>query len=340
MDRYEVGPLFACRRLFWPLLAVVLILTAAASGPARAEEARPRVISLYAAHTEVLLRLGARDNLIGVSAQETYDGPETEGWKKPPVFSIRDDVEKFLAARPDIVLVRPMHVAAGSRLVETLQGSGVKVYSVQVVRAGELYKYWRDLAALVKRDEEAEKMIADFDRRVSAYHEAASRRPEAEKPGVFVEAIHNSIKTFTPDSLPVWLVELGGGRNVAADAKPSAAGLIIADYGPERLLSKAREIDLFISQEGPMNTTSLKQVKERSLYKKIKAFKDGRVYKMPEDILARPTPSLLEGLAEIAGLTGLTVEGQPAAAPAPAEETAPDAPLEEGELRVDLPSSQ
>ena len=342
MDRYEVGPLSACRRLFRPLLAVILIM-AGASGSAWAEEGRPRVISLYAAHTEVLLRLGARDNLIGVSGQETYNGPETEGWKRPPVYSIRDDVEKFLAAKPDLVLVRPMHMAAGSRLVETLQSSGVNVYSVQVVRAGDLYKYWRDLAKLVKRESEAEAMIADFDQKISAYHRAASARPDSEKPGVFVEAIHGPIKTFTPDSLPVWLVELGGGRNVAADAKPNAPGLIIADYGPERLLSKAKEVDIYLSQAGPMNRASLKQVQRRPIYKTIKAFKDGRVYKMSEDILARPTPSLLKGLEEIAELTGLKLDGQTAAAPAAsgsAEEAVPDSSEPDEEPRVKLPPSE
>lgn len=323
MNGCEVGT-SAARRRIWllPVMAAILaglILAGpiAFAGPARAGDARPRVISLYAAHTEVLLRLGARDNLIGLSGQETYEGPETEGWKRPPVFSIRDDVEKFLAAKPDLVLVRPMHMAAGSRLVTTLQSSGIKVYSAQVVRAGDLYKYWRDLAALVDRGAEAETMIADFDRRISAYHQASIRRPESEKPGVFVEAIYSSIKTFTPDSLPIWLVELGGGRNAAADARAGAAGLIIADYGPERLLNKADEIDIYISQMGPMNRASLKQVEERHIYQPIKAFKDGRVYKLPEDILARPTPSLLEGLQAIAELTGLTPEPEAEAAPDP-----------------------
>ncbi len=318
---------------------------------AKKDPKKVRVVSLYAAHTEILLRLGARGNLVGVSGQETYDGPETEGWKRPPVFSIRDDVEKFLAAKPDVVLVRPMHMAAGSRLVETLGSAGINVYSAQVTRAGDLYQYWRNLAALVGREAEAEALIADFDGRVAAYHQAAERRPAGEKPGVFLEAIHEQVKTFTPDSIPVWLVELAGGRNVADDAKPQAPGLIIADYGPERLLAKADQVDLFIAQDGPMNRTPLARIKKRNIYQPLRAFKTGRVYKMPEDLLARPTPSLLEGLTELAGLTGLSVSpdaektGTPdggeafspsgETAPAPAGE--PASTPENVELKVDLP---
>ncbi len=319
------------------VLAFLAVLFFAGSArTAGNEAARPRVISLYAAHTEVLLRVGARDNLIGVSGQETYRGPETEGWKKPPVFSIRDDVEKFLAAKPDLVLMRPYHVAAGRQLVTTLESAGIKVYSAQVLRAGDLYQYWRNLAGLVGRQEAGERMILDFDSRIAAYHAAASRRAEKDKPGVFLEAVHEQIKTFTPDSLPVWLVELAGGRNVAADAKPNAPGLIVADYGPERLLAKANQVDIFISQEGPMNSTPLSQVKGRGIYKSLKAFKTNRVYKIPEDILARPTPSLLEGLEQLAAWTGLTAE-DPALA-GPAEEGAPApsaAPVDDDEEFAD-----
>ncbi|MDR2947243.1 MAG: ABC transporter substrate-binding protein, partial [Candidatus Adiutrix sp.] len=134
-------------KIFTLWLALILTVMLTAAAPIQAQEKHLRVISLYAAHTEILLRLGARDNLIGLSGQETYAGPETEGWKRPPVFSIRDDVEKFLAAKPDYILVRPMHMASGSRLMETLKRSGVKVYAAQVVHADDLYTYWRDLAA-------------------------------------------------------------------------------------------------------------------------------------------------------------------------------------------------
>ena len=316
-----------------PVLVLLLALALAVAEAAAADRfpAERRIISLYAAHTEVLLRLGARDNLVGVSEQETYRGPETAYWQ-PRTFSPRDDVEKFLAARPDLVLVRPMHLASNRRLVAALRRAGVEVLARQVLTSAELYSYWRDLGALVGRADEAEKMIADFDRQVSAYQRAADRRPEAEKPGVFLEAIHSQVKTFTPDSLPVWLVELAGGRNVAADAKPQAAGLIIADYGPERLLAKAGEVDLFISQDGPMNRAGLKQIQARGLYRPLAAFKTGRVHKIPEAILARPSPALLEGLRELARLTGLTADETADPEPAPAGDDSVDDSKENGTL--------
>ena len=267
--------------------------------------ARPRIISLYAAHTEVLLRLGAKDNIIGVSRQETYAGPETDGWQ-PEVFSFRDDVEKYLVAKPDIVLVRPQHIAGGSHQKAALERVGIQVIAIQVTKVVDLYPYWRRLAALAGREREAEAMIRVFETEVERYGKAAAARTD--KPGVFLEAIHREIKTFTPDSIPAWLVELAGGRNIASDATAASPGVIIANYGPERLLSRAGEVDIFISQQGAMNRVTMDALRTREVYQPLKAFREGRVYSIPEGILARPTPSLLEGLRMLAGWTGLVVE--------------------------------
>lgn len=277
---------------------------ALAEGPA---EIRPRIISLYAGHTEILLRLGARDHLVGISAHETYEGPETQGWTRPPVFSVHDDVEVFLVAAPDIILLRPFHLGAGSRLMETLASTGIIIKPLQVLRPDDLYQYWRALAELVGGEAAGEKMVQDFDRSITAYRQAASQMPLEKKPGVFLEAVHKQVKTFTQDSLPYWLVELAGGRNVAEVGKSRFEGQIIGDYGPERLLMQAEEIDVFISQQGIMNMTPLEQINDRKIYQPLRAMQEGRVYKIPEKYLARPTPSLLVGLELISGITGLEV---------------------------------
>jgi ABC-type Fe3+-hydroxamate transport system substrate-binding protein len=65
-------------------------------------------------------------------------------------------------------------------------------------------------------------------------------------------------------------------------------------------------VEIFISQAGAMNRAGLKQILSRPVYQPLAAFKTGRVYKVPEAILARPTPSLLEGLTELARITGLS----------------------------------
>ncbi len=289
------------RRVLVFFLASLICLRLSASEPSAADS-RPRIISLYAAHTEMLLRLGAHDNIIGVSRQENYSGPETEGWR-PETFSIRDDVERFIAAKPDLILARPQHLADNARLRQALENAGIQIQALQVTKAADLYVYWRTLAKYVHREENAEKLIADFDAAIERYRLAAERFEP--KPGIFIESIHKEIKTFTPDSLPYWLADLAGGRNVADDAPAVSPGVIIAAYGPERLLSKARDIDIFISQNGTMNNIPLATLQARKLYQPLQAFKQNKVYIIPEALLARPTPSILQGLAQLAEWTGL-----------------------------------
>jgi iron complex transport system substrate-binding protein len=285
----------------------------------------PKIISLYAADTEILLRLGARDNLVGISRQETYAGTETEGWEKPPTFSIHDDVEKFLAANPDYIFLRPMHLSTNPNLFAALTKAGIKLWTRQCTKASDLYAFWREIAAIAERSAEVELMIADFQTKILALSHsnqdaisnqaAKSSDPPAsppaslpaigstshtglieDKPGVFLESIHKEIKTFTPESIPIWLLTLAGGNNIAQDALAARVGLIIADYGPERLLMKAPEVDVYLSQEGPMNRTPLSDITGRDIFRTMPAVVNGRVYKVPEHLISRPTPSLLDGI--------------------------------------------
>ncbi|MDR1657693.1 MAG: ABC transporter substrate-binding protein [Deltaproteobacteria bacterium] len=282
------------RKLFWlspPVLAALVMLGLQLLATAALADG-PKIISLYAADTEILLRLGARESLVGISHQETYNGPETNGWVRPQTFSIHDDVEKFLAAAPDYVLLRPQHLATAPALFDRLEKSGIRLWTRQCTKASELFDFWRDLGAIAGRTEEAGQMIAQFQKQVTEREKMA----QINRPGVFLESIHREIKTFTPESIPIWLMTLAGGRNVAADAKPTRPGLIVADYGPERLMEKASEVDVLISQEGPMNPINLDTITDRDIYRVLPAVKNGRVYLVPEELISRPTPSLLEGL--------------------------------------------
>jgi iron complex transport system substrate-binding protein len=269
--------------LWWP---------AALPAQTASQPAAPRIISLYAADTEILLRLGARDNLAGVSRQETYDGPETRDWVRPPAFSAHDDVEKFLAAAPDVILARPMHLSAAPALFETLRNSGIQVWAKQCLRAQDLFAFWEELGGLAGRTKEAQALTAEFRAALKPFEALQSDA----RPGVFFEAVHREVKTFAPDSIPIWLLELAGGRNAAADARPVRAGLIVADYGLERLLEKADDVEIFVAQQGPMNNVRVETLKDRTAYQVLKAFKNDRVYTIPEELVSRPVPSLLEGL--------------------------------------------
>lgn len=288
-------------------MSVLLTLCLALPGAAGAETfvddsgqtirvTRPfrRIISLYGAHTENLFSLGLDAEIIGVSRHESY--PQAALAK--PVFSHRDNPERFMAADPDLVLVRPMIYMGHRPLINRLRASGITVVSLQPAGVKQMLAYWQRLGLLTGREARAEQMIVRFKAGLAKLQARVAHIPPQRRVRVYFESIHSRMKTFTPGSMAAFALRTAGGINVAANAE-GRRGTNIAPYGKERILSHAAEIDVFLAQQGTMNKVSVTVIKGESGFSAIKAVRDGRVYLVDERIVSRPTLRLLKGIAVI-----------------------------------------
>ncbi len=258
----------------------------------RVDKPFSRIISLYGAHTENLLALGASDALVGV-ARGDDDLAGAEAKRK---FSAHDGPERFLAARPDLVIVRPMIDRGYAPLMARLEQFGICVVSLQPADIEEMKVYWQILGRLTGTEAAAERMTARFNEGVAAAREiAADISPEKR---VYFEAIHDRFKTFSPDAMPLFALACAGGVNVAEDAAP-VRGTNIAAYSKERILSRAGEIDVYLAQAGVMNRIDVPGIINEPGYHIIKAVREGGVYLIDEKIVSRPTLRLLEGICTI-----------------------------------------
>ena len=255
-------------------------------------EPHHRIISLYGAHTENLFALGLDREIIGVSRHEDHPPRAL----KKPVFSYHDDPEKFLAAHPDLVLIRPMIDRGYPQFVARLEKSGITVVSLQPGTVDEMYTYWQILGVLTGRQDHALRMVANFQKAVLEFNTLTASIAVRKK--VYFEAIHNKMKTFSPDSMAVFALETAGGINIAADAIP-VRKTNIAYYGKERILSRAAEIDVYLAQSGTMNQPSVSLIKNEPGYQVIKAVHHNQIYIVDERIISRPTYRLLAGITEI-----------------------------------------
>lgn len=254
-----------------------------------------RIISLYGAHTENLFHLGLESEIIGVSVNDTFPPQVTD--KK--TFSFHDDAEKFVAARPDLVLIRPMIDNGYPNFVRQLERYGITVVSLQPADVTSMFAYWRDLGRLTGRLERAEQLVADFQKKVGVI--ASFLPPEQHRKKVYFEAIHSRMKTFTHGSMAIYALESAGGINAAADA-PSSRNTNIANYSKEKILSKAHEIDVFLAQKGIMNPVTIEQILNEPGFHIVKAVKNSQVYLIDENIVSRPVPRLLQGILVIGNL--------------------------------------
>ena len=250
-----------------------------------------RIISLYAAHSENLFDLGLDEAIIGVTRNEDYPA---QAMTRPP-FNARDGVERFLAAKPDLVLIRPMLDKGYPALWRTLEKNGITVISLQPNTIPEMYAYWRTLGMLTGKEIRAEDMIREFSDKLGSFDKRLEFMPEKDRPYVFFESIHSKLSTFSPGSMPLFVLHYAGGRNAAADAKPRN-GTNIASYGLERLLSKGSTIDVYLAQYGAMNRVSVDMVRNGPAASRIKAVLNNAIFLVDEHLVSRPTMRLLTGI--------------------------------------------
>jgi iron complex transport system substrate-binding protein len=254
-----------------------------------------RIISLYGAHTENLFHMGAGHRLIGVSVNDTYP-PQVREKRR---FSYHDGPEKYLAARPDLVLIRPMIDNGYPKFVQQLESYGIAVVSLQPGSVDEMYQYWSDLGKLSGKSDQADLMVSKFKSRVAAIRDAT--RGITPKKRVYFQAIHKRMRTFTPGSMPLFALETAGGINVATDATASRK-TNVAVYSKERILSKADRIDVFLAQKGIMNPVQVADILNEPGFQVIKAVRTHQVFLVDESIVSRPVPRLLDGVLTIGNL--------------------------------------
>ena len=256
-----------------------------------------RIISLYPAHTENLVSLGLDTEIIGMEGGDE-DLPQLRGKKH---FSYHDDPEKFMAARPDLVLVRPMIERSAPQLMATLRQVGITVVSLQPNTVGEIFDYWRALGLLTGRTRQAEEMVASFQAELAAIRKIVGKVGEKARVKVYFEAIHAKMKTFAQESIAMYVLGQAGGVNVAADAS-QVRDTNIAAYGKERILAKAAEIEVFLAQQGRMNPVSVEAIVREPGFQAIKAVRNNRIFLVDERLVSRPTLRIIEGIKTIAAL--------------------------------------
>ena len=279
--------------IYPPLIAFIILLFSGYSIAANPAEYQ-RIISLYPAHTENLVYLGAADRLIGISKSDNLPASIED----KPKFHYREDPEKFIGAKPDLVLIRPMIENGYPQFVSKLRQAGIEVVSLQPSAVEELYPYWRKLGELSGKRDEAEKMIEKFKNSLSFFASKLSEVPVDRRPKVYFESIHSRMKTFSNSSIAVFVLEQAGGINIASDAR-QVRNTNIAEYSKERILAKAMEIDVFLAQQGRMNPINKQTIINESGFKAIKAIQNNQIYLIDEALVSRPTPRIIEGIRQI-----------------------------------------
>ena len=258
-------------------------------------ESFDKIISLYSAHTENLYALGAGDKIIGVNGTSIY--PPAAAYL--PRYDYNSDPEKVIAAEPDLVIIRPFISRNYPDFVSTLKDAGITVISLYPENSDEFEKYIQILGMITGTQDQATEQLQLLDSRITAINDQVKDITDKKK--VFFEATETNYRTVTDDSNAGKAIVLAGGINIAEGAKAVETGSTIAEFGIEKILMNADDIDLYVSQRGAMNSGgSSLSISQREGFDTIKAVKNGNILELNENIISSPTFRYYKGVNEIA----------------------------------------
>ncbi|MEB1808699.1 MAG: ABC transporter substrate-binding protein [Bacillaceae bacterium] len=256
------------------------------------EEEPQTLISLVPSNTEIVYALEALDRVVAVTDNDDF--PE-EVKDIDTIGGMEFNVEKIIAANPDLVLANEMNNEEG---LDQIRNAGVQVLVVNNASSfAQLYDSIEMVGNAVGKSEEAKNVITSMQDRINEIQTKASEIEEADKTTVWVEIwpapdMYTTGKgTFMHEMLEIINATNAAGEQegwpmfTEEDAVVLNPDVIITTYG---------------HVEGMEN--AVEDVLARTAWTEVEAIKNERVYNIEANIVERPGPRLIEGVEKLAKL--------------------------------------
>lgn len=251
--------------------------------------ARPdRIVSMAPSNTEILFALGAGPQVAGVT---TYCNYPPEAAEKPNVgeFS-RSSLESIVSLDPDLVLAarfNPMDVLEGLRRLD------IPVFALAPSRLSDVLDTIEQIGRLSGHAAAADSLARTMRSRISRVRRAVACVPDSARPLVLWGRLEAPMYTAGPGGYLNDLINLAGGRNIAADARvdwPQIGLETVVDRNP----------DVIIVSGGDANIgRDLKRLRNTGGWREVGAVIHGRIYNVDPDLLQRPGPRIVDGLEQL-----------------------------------------
>lgn len=257
----------------------------------RMEKPAGTIISLYSAHTENLYSLGLDREIVGVGSSEIYPYSVLQ----KTVYDYRSDPERVLAVHPDVVFIRPFIERHSPDFVKSLRRAGIIVVSLYPDNFNEFDDYILKLGLITGKTKTARKKLEAFHLELEELREDFEGIESVVK--VYFESSDREYKTVTKNSFAAYAIDIAGGINIANDAVAIEEGSSIAIYGVEKILEKADEIDVYVTQRGVMGAGgNYHSISIRPGFYAIKAIINNRILEINQKIISCPTFRFTKGV--------------------------------------------
>lgn len=285
-------------RRFLPLLAPILLLVFAGCGSSSDETSsavtddldrkvsleRPieRVVSLAPSITELVYAAGAGSSLVAVTTSDDYPPPVDT---LPRVSALPIDFEAVTAHEPDLVLATDQINAPGD--TDTFEALDLPIYFFSFSSIDDILDGMRTTGRLLGTEAAAEDSARALRAEIDALRSHTDSISTEERPRVLVLVGDETLYGFGEGSYIHTLVDLAGGRSITADLDTQAPTL-----SEEYVLTE--KPDVIIGAWGD-DYDSARLLELHPTWDVVPAVQNDRVYSLPQGILLRPTPRVLEG---------------------------------------------
>jgi iron complex transport system substrate-binding protein len=266
----------------WIALLAKFVLLAACAGDQAAAPPGERIISVAPNLTELLFAAGAAGQVVAVSEYSDY--PQAAKALPRIGDAFRLDYERVVALAPTVAVIWETGTPAG--VAERLEDLGIRVVGIPTHRLDDIAAGLIELGELAGTQAVAQAAAAEFRDRIEALR---ARYRDRARLSVFVQIDDAPLYTVGGGHLITEIVELCGGVNIFAEA---AALALPVDL--EAVLARAPQVILSTDDGDPADYWSR--------FTQLEAVAAGRVYRAPADRLARPSPRIAEGAAEVCAL--------------------------------------
>ena len=260
-----------------------ITLTDSAGNTVTMQQPATRIVSLAPANTEIAYAVGAGSKMV---AGTSYDDYPAAAKSLPKVGDFSNpSVEKIASFNPDLVL------AAGgiqASLRTKLESLGRKVYVVDPTTYAGVMADIANIGKLAGTSAEAQKVVATMKQ---AQADVQAKVGSLAKKSTFVEIYSKPLMTAGTGTFISDMVGMAGGTNLG-----DSAGAGFPNFSSEVLLKDDPAV--YIADSGSMSKPG--DLSTRPGFSALTAVKDGHVYVIDDNLIARPGPRLALGLQQLA----------------------------------------
>ncbi len=229
--------------------------------------------------TEMLFAAGAAEQVVAVSAYSDYPPAATTLPQVGDAFRL--DYERIVALAPTVAVVWENGTPAG--VADRLQALGIRVVQVPTRTLDDIAAGVLAMGELAGTRETAGQAADDYRARIAALRERYHGRAPVR---VFVQIDDAPLYTVGGPHLITEILGLCGGENVFGDAETQALPVDL-----EAVLARAPEVILSTDTDQPAPYWAR--------FPQLTAVARGNLFQSDGDLLARPSPRIADGAADV-----------------------------------------